>query len=199
MLSVAILKEYGVDLCDGQALARCCLGDICADVPVDKKTAPGLYSLEEAERSPSLRTCLEVLKRQREKGLRRVEVCSEKKSDTCVKKLVEYLLARYGGPILLVGFNSRVARELFSLTNGVVADVEGRLVPYDLVDLSEPENWVEKARVVLITPGALHLTNVVELVKKAKELGKPIVMYGAISTLYKDLGIEYFCPYGLRT
>ncbi|MEM4493120.1 MAG: hypothetical protein QXJ71_05100 [Pyrobaculum sp.] len=53
MLSVAILKEYGVDLCDGQALARCCLGDICADVPVDKKTAPGLYSLEKTKRKRS--------------------------------------------------------------------------------------------------------------------------------------------------
>jgi len=23
-------------------------------------------------------------------------------------------------------------------------------------------------------------------------------MYGALSVLYKDLGIEYFCPYGIR-
>ncbi|AET33605.1 hypothetical protein [Pyrobaculum ferrireducens] len=197
-LSVAWIRREGVDLCEGQVLARCCIGEICADVPIGADVAPGVYPLEEAAKSPSLRICVEVLNRQKEKGLRRIEVCRQRESEKCAKKLAEQILLKYGGPILLVGFSDGVANTLLSFTNGAVADAEGRLHPYEFVDVTNPHNWVEKARVVVIAPGALQYVDIAELVKKAKELGKPVVMYGALSALYKDLGIEYFCPYGLK-
>jgi hypothetical protein len=167
-------------------------------VPIGADVTPGVYPLEEAAKSPSLKTCIEVLNRQKEKGLRRIEVCRQIESKKCAKKLAEQILLKYGGPILLVGFNNGVANILFSFTNGAVADAEGRPHPYEFIDITNPHNWVEKARVVVIVPGALQYVDIAELVKKAKELGKPVVMYGALSALYKDLGIEYFCPYGLK-
>lgn len=197
-LSVVWIGREGADLCEGQVLARCCIGEICADVPIDARVTPGVYPLEEAAKSPSLKTCVEVLNRQKEKGLRRIEVCKQRELTRCAKKLAEHILLKYGGPILLIGFSENVANVLLSLADGAVADAEGKLHPYEFVDVTNPHNWVERARVVVITPGALQYVNIVELVKKARELGKPVVMYGVLSTLYKDLGIEYFCPYGLK-
>lgn len=198
MLSVSIIRREGVDLCEGQVLARCCIGDICADIPVNAVVQPGRYSLEEAEKDPVLSKCVYILSRQRESGIKRIEVCRSRDAGRCTKKLAEYVVGKYGGPVLLIGFNTSVASVLFSLSDGLVADVEGRLMPYEFIDVSNPYQWLAQARVVVVAPGALHHVDLAELVKKAKEMGKPVIMYGALSTLYKDLGIEYFCPYGLR-
>lgn len=196
-ISVTILRENGVDTCEGQVLARCCDGEYCADVPLGKEVKPGAYTIEEAARDPNLRLCLEVLSRQREKGIRRLEVCGTK-SKRCPQKFVEYLATKFKGSVLLVGYNEGIARLVFSFTDGAVADREGRLRPYDFVDISNPYAWIEKVGVVVISPGALRDIQLIELVKRAKELGKPVVMYGVISELYKDLGIEHFCPFGLK-
>ncbi|MEM1597241.1 MAG: hypothetical protein QXP31_09105 [Pyrobaculum sp.] len=197
-LSVSIIKKNGVDICEGQVLARCCIGNICADVPVDADTKPGVYDLETAAKDPRLRPCVEILQTASEKGFKRLEVCDSRKSEKCPQKLAEYILSKYGGPILLVGFNNKVASVLFSLTDGVVASAEGAPYPYEFIDVTNPHNWVEKAKVVVVAPGTARLAEVVELIRKAREMGKPVVMYGALSAIYKDLGIEYFCPYGLK-
>jgi len=197
-LSVMWIRREGIDICEGQVLAKCCIDDVCADVPISAEVAPGRYPIEEAEKNPALKTCLDVLNRQRERGLKRIEVCRQRESGRCSKKLAEYVLSRYGGPVLLIGFNNSVASVLLTLTDGVVADVEAKTLPYDFIDVSNPHSWVEKAKVVVIAPGALQYIDLAELVRKAKELGKPVIMYGALSALYKDLGIEYFCPYGLK-
>lgn len=198
MLYVSVVKDEGVDICEGQVIARCCIEDFCADVPVEGSIKPGVYSREEIERSPILKHCVDILTRQREIGIRRIEVCKSRYAAKCVKKLAEHVVSRYGGPVLLVGFNKNIASVFFSLADGIIADTEGRLVPYDFVDISNPAQWVDKVNVIVISPGALHHVDVVELVKKAREQKKPIVIYGALSTLYKDLGVEYFCPYGLK-
>ncbi|MEZ0319926.1 MAG: hypothetical protein ABWK05_08060 [Pyrobaculum sp.] len=198
LLSVTIIKKNGVDICEGQVLARCCIENVCADVPIDADIKPGIYDLETAPKDSPLRTCLEILQRASEKGFKRLEVCGSKKSEKCPKKLAEYVLSKYGGPVLLVGFNNRVASALFSLTDGVVASAEGTPYPYEFIDVSNTHNWVEKAKVIVVAPGTVRLAEVAELIKKAREMGKPVVMYGALSTIYKDLGIEYFCPYGLK-
>ncbi|MEM0478784.1 MAG: hypothetical protein QXS16_00515 [Pyrobaculum sp.] len=198
MLHVTIVKDDGVDLCEGQVLAKCCVEGFCADVPVEKGIKPGVYSIEDIEKNPVLKFCIDVITRQKEMGIKKIEVCTSKHASKCVKKLVEHVISRYGGPVLLIGYNENVAKVFFSLTDGLVADTEGRLVPYDVVDISNPAQWVDKASVVVISPGALRHVDIIELTKKAKELKKPVVVYGALSPLYKDLGIDYFCPYGLR-
>lgn len=197
-LAVSIIRRDGVDICEGQVLARCCLEDMCADVPLDASIEPGLYELEKALENPALRICVEILTRQRERGIKALKVCKPKEADKCVKKLVEHVLSKYGGPVLIFGFNKRVAGDLFSFTYGYVADMGGQLEPYDFVDATDPYQLLDEVKAVVVAPGALHYVNVVELVRRAKELGKPVIMYGALSAVYKDLGIEYFCPYGLK-
>lgn len=196
MLSVSIIRREGVDLCEGQVLARCCIDDVCADIPLEASVQPGLYSLEEAEKHPNLNKCIDVLSKQRGVGIKRIEVCRSRDADRCARKLAEYVVAKYGGPVLLVGFNRPLAGVLLALSEGVVADVEGRLMPYEFIDISNSYQQLAQVRVVVVVPGALHYVDLAELVKKAKEMGKPVIMYGALSALYKDLGIEYFCPYG---
>lgn len=197
-LSVSIIRQDGVDVCEGQVLARCCIDDICADIPLNASVRSGVYDLETASRDPVLRVCIDVLSRQRERGIKALKVCKSGDAERCVKKLAEYVLTKYGGPILLVGFNKKVASVLFSLSEGIVADEEGRLVPYDFVDVSNPYQWLEKTQVVVVAPGVLDRIDIAQLARKAKELGKPVVMYGAVSHVYRDLGIEYFCPHGLK-
>jgi len=197
-LTVAAVREEGVDLCDGQVLARCCIGDICADVPVNSGIKPGVYSIEEAMKDEQLRTCLEVLNRQREHGIRQLATCRAKESEKCIRKLTEYVLSRYGGPVMLVGFNDKVAATLYSMAYILVASEEGRPVPLDLVDVSSIKGWIGQVKAVVVAPGALTSAQLLELVNEAKAHGVPVIMYGALSVLYKDLGIEYFCPYGIR-
>ena len=197
-LTVAAVREGGVDLCDGQVLARCCIGDICADVPVNSGIKPGVYSIEEAMKDERLRTCLEVLNRQRELGIRQLTTCRAKESEKCVRKLTEYVLSRYGGPVMLVGLNGKVAATLYSMAYILVASEEGRPVPLDLVDVSSIKGWIGQVKAVVVAPGALTSAQLLELVNEAKAHGVPVIMYGALSVLYKDLGIEYFCPYGIR-
>lgn len=197
-LIVAAVREEGVDTCDGQVLAKCCIGDICADVPVSGGIKPGVYSIEEAMRDERLRTCLEVLNRQRERGIRRLATCRAKESEKCVRRLTEYVLSRYGGPVMLVGLNNKVAASLYSIAYVLVASEEGRPVPLDLVDASSVKGWIGQVKAVVVAPGALTGTQLLELVNEAKAHGVPVIMYGALSVLYKDLGIEYFCPYGIR-
>jgi len=196
VLSVSIIRREGVDLCEGQVLARCCIDDVCADIPLEASVQPGLYSLEEAEKHPNLNKCIDVLSKQRGVGVKRIEVCRSRDAARCARKLAEYVVAKYGGPVLLVGFNRPLAGVLLALSEGVVADVEGRLMPYEFIDISNSYQQLAQVRVVVVAPGALHYVDLAELVKKAKEMGKPVIMYGALSALYKDLGIEYFCPYG---
>jgi hypothetical protein len=196
VLSVSIIRREGVDLCEGQVLARCCIDDVCADIPLEASVQPGLYSLEEAQKRPNLNKCIDVLSKQRGVGIKRIEVCRSRDADRCARKLAEYVVAKYGGPVLLVGFNRPLTGVLFALSEGVVADVEGRLMPYEFIDISNSYQQLAQVRVVVVAPGALHYVDLAELVKKAKEMGKPVIMYGALSALYKDLGVEYFCPYG---
>jgi len=197
-LIVAAVREEGVDVCDGQVLAKCCMGDICADVPVGSGIKPGVYSIEETMRDERLRTCLEVLNRQREHGIRRLATCRAKESEKCVRRLTEYVLSRYGGPVMLVGLNNKVAAALYSMAYVLVASEEGRPVPLDLVDASGAKRWIGQVKAVVVAPGALTSAQLLELVNEAKARGVPVIMYGALSVLYKDLGIEYFCPYGIR-
>jgi len=197
-LTVVAVREEGVDTCDGQVLAKCCIGDTCADVPVSSGIKPGVYSIEEAMRDERLRTCLEVLNRQRERGIRRLATCRAKESEKCVRRLTEYVLSRYGGPVMLVGLNNKVATTLYSMAYVLVASEEGRPVPLDLVDVSSIRGWMGQVKAVVVAPGALTSAQLLDLVNEAKAHGVPVIMYGTLSVLYKDLGIEYFCPYGIR-
>ncbi|MFN3803702.1 MAG: hypothetical protein ACK4SY_01445 [Pyrobaculum sp.] len=195
-LHIVAVKRSGVDICEGQILVRCCIDGMCADVPISDGFEPGVY--DENTQNPNLKNCLEVLSRQREMGIARLEVCGDKKSQKCPRKLAEYILSKYGGPVLLVGFNREVAEAIFTLTDGFVADVEGRLYPFNFIDMSNPYSWIDKVRSIVVSPGVIHHEEVIELIKKAKGLGKPVVMFGVLSPLYKDLGIEHFCPYGIK-
>lgn len=197
-LIVTPLRRYGVDTCEGQVLTRCCIGEICADVPLDQHVEAGAYSLEEAARHQVLKICVDVLKRQSELGIGKLRVCGEKYAERCRRKLVEYVLAKYGGPVLLVGFNNKLADLIFSFTQGYVADMEKRLYPHDFVDISNIYSGLKHVKSVVIASGFLSREEILDLVKKAKEMGKPIIMFGVLSTLYKELGVDYFCPYGLK-
>ncbi|MFN7105747.1 MAG: hypothetical protein ACK4M3_04100 [Pyrobaculum sp.] len=169
---------------------------MCADVQINDGIEPGVYNID--THPPNLKNCLEVLSRQREKGITRLEVCGRKNSEKCPRKLAEYVLSKYGGPVLLIGFNREVAEAIFTLTDGFVADVKGRLYPFNFIDVSNPYSWLDKIRSIVVSPGVIHHEEVIELIKKAKGLGKPVVMFGVLSPLYKDLGVEYFCPYGIK-
>ena len=201
LLVVSVSDRAGVDACEGQRIARCCIGNICIDAPVDADVKSGRYTLSESVKNPSLRFCVEAIRARALTAARSALSCHPHESARCVNRFAEYIALLYGGPVLLVGYSERVVDVLGSITPELYVYDPARVAtkPVGLVDENNLPDVLAKIGVVVIAPGAASSVDVKSLVEMAKRAGKPVVSYGAsFAGLAKQLGILHFCPYGRK-
>ncbi|MGC9170584.1 MAG: hypothetical protein ACP5HD_07560 [Thermoproteus sp.] len=200
-LVVSVSDRGGTDACEGQKIARCCVGNICVDAPVDADVKSGRYALSEAVENPSLRFCVEAIRARALTAAKSAFSCHPHESERCVNRFAEYIALLYGGPVLLVGYSERVVDVLGSITPElyVYDPVRVATKPVDLVDDNSLPKVLTKIGVVVIAPGAASSVDVKSLVEMAKRAGKPVVAYGvSFAGLARQLGILHFCPYGRK-
>ncbi len=200
-LVVSVSDRSGADTCEGQKIARCCIGNICVDAPVEPDVKSGAYELSKALENPSLRFCVEAIRARALTAAKSAFACHPHESSKCVNKFAEYIALIYGGPVLLVGYSERVVNALSNITPEVYIYDPARisLKPVGFVDDNALPEILHKIGVVVIAPGAASSVDVKTLVELAKQAGKPVVAYGvSFVGLAKQLGILHFCPYGKK-
>lgn len=200
-LVVSVSDRGGADTCEGQRIARCCIGNICVDAPVEPDVKSGVYELAKAVENPSLRFCVEAIRARALTAAKSALACHPRESSRCINKFVEYIALLYGGPVLLVGYSERVAEALSVMTPEIYVYDPARvsLKPLGLVDDSSLPEVLRKIGVVVIAPGAASSVDVKTLVELARQAGKPVVAYGvSFAGLAKQLGVLHFCPYGRK-
>jgi hypothetical protein len=79
---------------------------------VDPQVKSGEYSIASAVEDPLLRFCVEAVRARALTAARSALACRPHESARCVKRFVEYIGIAFGGPVLLVGYNERVAEGL---------------------------------------------------------------------------------------
>ncbi|CCC81520.1 hypothetical protein [Thermoproteus tenax] len=199
VLKVSVSERSGADTCTGQKIARCCLGNICIDAPVDSNVKSGAYSVEDALRDPSLRFCVEAIRARALTAAKSAFSCHPHESNKCVSRFVEYISLIYGGPVLLVGYSERVANALDYIVPEIYVYDPARVSPkpVDFVDDDGLKRIIDKVGVVIIAPGAATSVDVKSIVERARQAGKPVIAYGvSFAGLAKQLGVLHFCPYG---
>lgn len=182
-------------------MARCCIGNICVDAPVDPHVRSGSYELASALEDPSLKFCVEAIRARALTAAKSAFSCHPHESSKCVVKFAEYIAMTYGGPVLLVGYSGRVADMLDVVVPDIYIYDPARIAPsrLNLVDDASLVDVVEKAGVVVIAPGAASSVDIDMIVSLARQAGKPVVAYGvSFAGLAKRLGILHFCPYERR-
>ncbi len=201
VLVVSVSDRGGADACEGQKIARCCIGSICVDAPVEPDVKSGAYELAKALENPSLRFCVEAIRARALTAAKSALTCHPRESNKCVNKFAEYIALLYGGPVLLVGYSEKVANVLSNITPEVYVYDPSRisLKPLGFVDDNALPEILQKIGVVVIAPGAATSVDVKSLVELAKRAGKPVVAYGvSFAGLAKQLGVLHFCPYGRK-
>ncbi|MEZ0249057.1 MAG: hypothetical protein ABWJ97_07260 [Thermoproteus sp.] len=200
-LVVTVSSRSGVDTCEGQKIARCCIGNICVDAPVDANVKSGVYDMSKAAEDPSLKFCVEAIRARALTAAKSAFSCHPHESVKCVNRFVEYIALLYGGPVLLVGYSEKVVNALGSLTPELYVYDPARIAPKPVgfVDEKSLPDVISKIGVMVIAPGAATSVDVKSLVELAKQAGKPVVAYGvSFAGLAKQLGILHFCPYGKK-
>lgn len=194
-IAVVSVRGGGVDSCEGQVIARCCRGGVCADVPVDRGLEPGEYEVDDPRVSP----CVEVIEGLRERGIKAAYVCHSKESERCLARLAALLALRFRGALLLVGYSGAVAGALAKMFPQIyLCDPQGPTSAYDWVGPERLKEVLGRVEAVVVSPGSLARVEVRELVEAARRHGKPVVAFGASMAYLKELGVEHFCPYGRR-
>lgn len=198
-LSVTVYERHGADTCEGQKMARCCIGNICVDAPVEPHVKSGEYDIASAVEDPVLKFCVEAIRARALTAARSALACHPHEGARCVKRFVEYIGLAFGGPVLLVGYNERVAEELNAVSPYIYVYDPNRIgpKPFEFVDETNLADVLYRVNVVVIVPGAASSVNIADMVSLAKRAGKPVIAYGvSFAGLAKQLGIAYFCPFG---